>query len=295
MIIRATLPAAFDANVTRDINEAFREVPLMLGHVRVETPEPKDMIKVGAFSGFGSMPQKAEGADFTIDQPIQRFTQAFVHLTYELGFEVSKEMVDDGRERDVAMWASALGVSARDAVNILAANVLNNGYSTTWGDGKVLFATDHPTSGTAFGNTPSSAADLSATTLAAAIVALMNQVDHRGLRIPVTGVELFVPPALDQMAFELTSSNSVPHSTDNEPNYLRGRCVYNGPNPYLTDTNQWQVIATGQRHGLVFFLREPFNAGSYMKESNHGLVHWGRFRASAGVEEWRGTYGSSGA
>jgi len=296
MLIRSNIPAAFDRDVTRQIYQMFRgEVGLYLDHVKVETPDKSDMVKVAAYSGLATMGQKPEGADIPVSEPVQRFTQVFTHLTYAQGFEASYEMIEDDRRRDVAKFAQSLGRSARDAINILAANVLNNGYSSTWGDGTYLFSTAHTTAGANVANTPSSAADLSATTLAAGLVSLWNQVDHNGLKIPVTGVGLHVSPTLDQTAIELTQSAQVPYATDNEINYIRGRVSYGRPNPYLTDTDQWSLVATGGRHGLLFFLREAFNSAAYMKDSNLGLVHYAKFRASAGVEEWRGTYGSSGA
>lgn len=291
---RASFPATFDADVDRAINDAFLVAPALLDHVNVINDlDGKDDYKVDADSTLMAMPEKLEDQPIALDSMKQRYTLAMLYKLFALGFEASYEMVQDDKRGKIMRLAASLGQSAQDTLNTQAANLINNGFSTTWGDGVALFATTHPTAGGTASNTPATQADLTPTTLNAALVALMNTVDHRGKRMPIRGVRLLLPPALDKLGVELSKSANAIQTTDNEINYFAQRVLYDGANPYFTDSNGWAVQAL-QGHGLSLIMRELFNSGMYDKNDNLGRVHYAKLRAVAAVEFWRGTYGSSG-
>jgi phage major head subunit gpT-like protein len=293
---RGTFPAAFDANVDRAIKESYLTAPLFLEHVNViQDGSKSDDFKVDADASLGALREKIENGDIPLDTPSQRYTLALLYVTWALGFEASYEMQSDDKRGKVLRLAGQLGKSANETINILAANLVNLGFTTTWGDSKALFATDHPMEGGGTAsNKPATDADLDATTLNAALINLMTTLDHRGKHMPIRGVRLVLPPALDKIGVELAQSANAPHTSDNQLNYFRSRVVFNGSNPYLTDTNAWMVQAL-EGHGLDLIFREMFNTANYPTLSQLGKVFYGKMRAVAGVEFWRGTYASSGS
>ena len=67
---------------------------------------------------------------------------------------------------------------------IKAASPLNNGFGTfKAGDGKELFATDHPTVSGTFSNELTTPADLNETSLEQAMIDIAALTDERGLKI----------------------------------------------------------------------------------------------------------------
>ena len=291
---RSSFPATFDAEVDRAINESFLVAPAMLEHVNVIPDlDGGDDFKVDADSTLIAMPSKDEDSDIQLDSPSQIFTLAMLYKLFALGFERSYEMGQDDKRGKIMRLAASLGTSAQETLNVLAANLINLAFSTTWGDGKALFATDHPIAGGTASNTPATQADLTPTTLNAAIVNLLNTIDHKGKRMPIRGIRLLLPSALDKIGVELSKSTNAIQTTDNEINYFAKRVEFNGANPYFTDTNGWAVQAsTG--HGLILSMREMFNSDTYKKSNNLGRVYYAKLRAIAAAEFWRGTYGSSG-
>ena len=106
----------------------------------------KQSEKDSYMSGFGVMPQKQEGVAATYDTVYPGIAETYTHLTYALGYELTEEAVEDNLRTPETFnkYPEALDRSAKETVEVTAANVFNNGFSTTGFDGKVLFATDHP-------------------------------------------------------------------------------------------------------------------------------------------------------
>jgi hypothetical protein len=111
--------------------------------------------------------------------------------------------------------------------NILEAN-------PNMGDGKALFHADHKNLGNAA---------LSEASLTAAITAMRNQTDDKGNKIVVQPKYLVVPNELEWTARKLLQSAQVPGSADNDANVLRDVGLQPIICPWLTDANDWYLIA----------------------------------------------------
>ena len=73
---------------------------------------------------------------------------SYNHETIALAFAITEEAVEDNLYDKLAgRYTKALARSMNNAKQIKGANVLNNGFSSSYtgGDGKELLATDHPT------------------------------------------------------------------------------------------------------------------------------------------------------
>jgi len=100
----------------------------------------------------------------------------------------------------------------------------NHEFSASYagGDGKALFATDHPlVSGGTNSNTPATAADLNETSLENAVIQIAAWTDERGLLIAAKPKKLIVPPALQFVATRLLETELRVGTADNDINAIK--------------------------------------------------------------------------
>ena len=110
-------------------------------------------------SGFGAAPVKSEGAAIAYDNAQESWVARYNHETIAMGFAITEEAMEDNLYDSLSSrYTKALARSMAYTKQVKAAYPLNNGFSGgayTVGDGKTLFATDHPlVSGGTNSNTP---------------------------------------------------------------------------------------------------------------------------------------------
>ena len=250
-------------------------------------------------SGFGAMPEKAEGVAATYDTIYPGIKETYTHKTYALGYELTEEAVEDNLQTPETFnkLPQALSRSGEETVEITAAAVFNNGFTTAGFDGQYLFDDDHPNlGGGTQSNIPSTAADLSVTSLTAGLTAIEKFTDERGLKRPTKAVMLVVPVDLWNVAEELLESEYKPYVANNEVNALQKKDLQYFVWHYLTDTDAWFLLSEKANHMLKFYWRVKPGAlrrGTDFDSTN--LKHLSRMRFSVGYSHWMGTYGSVGA
>lgn len=250
-------------------------------------------------SGFGSMPEKQEGVAATYDTILPGIKETYTHKTYALGYEITEEAIEDNLQTPETFnkLPQALNRSGEETVEITAANVFNNGFSTNGFDGVPLFNTAHPMLGTGTqANRPSTDADLSVTSLTAGLTTIEKYTDERGLKQPTKAVLLAVPTDLWNIAEELIESEYKPYVANNEVNALQKKDLKYFVWHYLTDTDAWFLLSEKTNHQLKFYWRTKLGAlrrGAEFDTTN--LKHLARMRFSVGYSHWLGTYGTQGA
>ena len=254
-------------------------------------------------SGFSAAPVKSEGNAIAYDNGQEAWTARFNHQTIALGFSITEEAVEDNLYDALSSrYTKALARAMSYTKQVKAADILNSGFTgsgnPTYGDGKVLFATDHPlVSGGTNSNTQTTPADLNETTLEAAVIQIAAWKDERGLLIAAKPRKLVVPPNLQFVAERLLKTELRVGTADNDINALKnmgvipeGYCV----NHFLTDTNGYFLL-TDVPNGLKHFVRTPL-ATSMDGDFDTGNVRYkSRERYSFGVSDPLGIWGSPGA
>lgn len=254
-------------------------------------------------SGFSAAPVKSEGNAIAYDNGQEAWTARFNHQTIALGFSITEEAVEDNLYDALSSrYTKALARAMSYTKQVKAADILNSGFTgsgnPTYGDGKVLFATDHPlVSGGTNSNTQATPADLNETTLEAAVIQIAAWKDERNLLIAAKPRKLVVPPSLQFVAERLLKTELRVGTTDNDINALKnmgvipeGYCV----NHFLTDTNAYFLL-TDVPNGLKHFVRTPL-ATSMDGDFDTGNVRYkSRERYSFGVSDPLGIWGSAGA
>lgn len=208
-------------------------------------------------SGFGLAQRKPEGHPVAMDAMTQGFTTRATNVTYALGFIITRELYEDDQYGKVASQRSrALAFSMRQTKEIVAANILNRAFTSTYtfGDAKELCATDHPNAtGGTFANELAVASDLNQAALEQMAIDISNFTDDRGLKIAVMPKKLLVPPALMFEAERILKSSLEYDTANNAINAIKSRQIFPdgiAVNHYLTDTDAFFILT--DQEGLVY-------------------------------------------
>jgi phage major head subunit gpT-like protein len=254
-------------------------------------------------SGFGQAPVKNEGSAIAYDNAQEAWTARYTHETIAMGFSITEEAVEDNLYDSLSSrYTKALARGMAYTKQVKAAAVLNQGFTgagnPTYGDGQVLFSTQHPlVSGGVNSNTPSTAADLNETSLENAVIQIAAWTDERSLLIAAKPRKLIVPPSLMFVATRLLETELRVSTADNDINALKNNgSIPEGytVNHYLTDTNAW-FLTTDVPNGLKHFVRTPMSTGMDGDFDTGNVRYKARERYSFGVSDPLGIFGSPGA
>lgn len=251
-------------------------------------------------SGFGLAPVKGEGESIVYDSAQEVWTARYTHETIAMGFSITEEAMEDNLYDSLsARYTKAMARSMSYTKQTKAAAILNNGFSAsfTYGDGKRLFATDHPTViGLSNSNRPANYVDISETALEDANIQIAAWVDERGLLISARPVKLIIPPALQFETTRILQSDLRVGTADNDINAMKsmGMVPSVAVNHYLTDVDAW-FLKTDVPNSMKMFNRVPL-ATKMDGDFDTGNVRYkARERYSFGVSDPLGMYGSQGA
>jgi len=250
-------------------------------------------------SGFSAAPVKDEGSAIEYDNAQEAWTARYTHETIAMGFSVTEEAVEDNLYDSLsARYTKALARAMAYTKQVKGAAILNDAFSTTYGDGVALCSTSHPlVSGGTNSNTPSTAADLNETSLEAAIISIAGWTDERDLLIAAKPRKLVIPPALQFVATRLLETQGRVGTADNDLNAIKNNgSIPDGyaVNHYLTDTDAWFVM-TDVPNGLKHFTRTSMSTSMDADFDTGNSRYKARERYSFGVSDPLGVYGSPGA
>ena len=125
------------------------------------------------FTGFGTAPTKGEGAAVSYDGAQESYTARYSHETVALAFAVTEEAMEDNLYDTFAkIRARGLARAMANTKQVKAANLFNNGFSDTIGDGAAFFSDSHPTISDGNQSNLLAAADLTEATLETALTSI---------------------------------------------------------------------------------------------------------------------------
>lgn len=253
-------------------------------------------------TGFGLAPVKEQGAGVMYDTESQGTVTRATHVAYALGYIVTREELDDNKYEIVSKRrASALAFAMRQTKENVAANIYNRAFNSsyTFGDGKEMLATDHPTLNGSQSNELATAADLSEASLEDLCIQIMGAKNSRGLNINLMPRTLIVPRQLVFEANRIVKSTLQSGTANNDVNAIRVTGQFPGGikvNHYLTDQDAFFIrtnIPSGT--GLMHLQRvaNEFTQDNDFDTSNAKAKSYERYVFSVG--DWRAIYGTPGA
>ena len=252
-------------------------------------------------SGFSAAPVKDEGAAIEYDNAQEAWTARYTHETIAMGFSITEEAIEDNLYDSLSSrYTKALARAMAYTKQVKAAAILNGAFTggPTYGDGKVLCATDHPLiNGGTNSNRPTAGTDLNETALENAVIQIAGWTDERGLLIAAKPKRLIIPPSLQFVATRLLETELRVSTADNDINALKNNGSIPGGyavNHWLTDTNAW-FLTTDVPNGLKHFVRTPLSTSSEGDFDTGNMRYRARERYSFGVSDPLGIFGSPGA
>ena len=265
----------------------------MVFEVRGSTKAFEESLSI---SEFGQVPVKNQGGDITYEDPKQNWLHRLTHVTYGLGYKVTREMKEDNQYPQINSFTRGLARSVRATRELVPSNVLNRAFNSSYtgGDGLELCSTAHLLGkGGTYKNELTTAADLSATSLEQALIDIGDMVTDSGLLMKAMATRLVIPNELNWTATKLLESTLDPDSANNAVNPAKTIMPYTVWN-YLTDPDAWFLL-TNVLNGLVVYNRRmpEFTRDNDFDSENAKFKT--TFRMSAGWDDPRGIFGSPGA
>jgi len=251
-------------------------------------------------STFGLATVKGEGAPIQMDAQRQSFITRYPHIVYALGFAITQEMYEDDQYGVAAKkGAQALAFSMKQTKEIIAANVFNRGFNSSYagGDGSAMIATNHANwVGGTWSNRLSVDSDLSEAALEQACIDIAGFTDDRGKLIAVRPKKLVIARQNMFEAQRILGSDGRVGTELNDINAIKsmGMIPEIVTNHYLTDADAWFII-TDAPDGLKYFERKAMTFGTDNDSSTKNAIFTAQERYSFGFTDPRAVYGSPGA
>ena len=257
------------------------------------------------FTGFGTAPTKGEGAAVTYDDAQESYTARYTNETIALAFAVTEEAMEDNLYDTFAkLRARGLARAMANTKQVKAANLFNNGFTETIGDGAAFFSASHPTISAGLQSNLIAASDLSEATLETALTNVQKITDDRGILIGASSVSLHVPVdswAIADRVLASPGSTQVSAAAANPNTNAINATRHMGMLPdgfyvnrRFTDTTSWW-IKTDVPNGTKMFVRTPLQTKMEPDFDTGNLRFKARERYAFGVSDWRGWFGSQGS
>lgn len=252
-------------------------------------------------SNLGLATVKPEAGNIAYDDYKQHFLKRYAHITYGIGFILTREMIEDNQYVELAEKRSKmLGRAMHQTKENVAANVLNRAFNSSYtgADGLELCSAAHLLGkGGTYQNELTTAADLSEASLEQSCIDIMGLKDDAGLTISVMPRKLIVPRQLCFDAERILKSTLQNDSANNALNALKSKGVLPEGyvvNHYLTDTDAF-FIKTDAPDGMKMFQRRDAEIAQDSDFDSENVKFKATERYSVGWTDPRGIFGSPGA
>lgn len=249
-------------------------------------------------AGLGRFQRKEESKSLTYDNPIQGNVKRFTHVTYSLGFRVSREMYDDDLYGVMKKMSSELARSARQTVELEFASLLDDAFTGSehkGADNKALCADDHALAvGGTYANMGDVAADLGIGSLRAASERMERTVNERGLpENRGRGSLIVVSPTYQWVAKEIIGSEKQAYTPDNTMNTFNDMGLKYMVQHYMSNDDYWFLLTDKASHDIKFFWRMKPQFDNDDDFDTKDAKFSGIMRFSYGFTDWRGVDGGS--
>ena len=291
-IVEPILNEAFDGVYDQRADEwstVFRE----------QSGIPRNYHEEPVLYGFGAAPQLPDGSPVTYQQGGVLFLQRYVYQVFGLAFALTKVLVEDGDHIRIGqVYAKHLAQSLVETKELLAANVLNRAFNSSYagGDGVSLSNSAHPLVSGTFSNLLTTAANLSQTSLEQMLIQVRQAVDNNGKKIRLQPVKLVVAPGNVFQAEVLLKSVLRTGTANNDINPIKsigllpeGASVISR----LTNASNWWV-QTDAPEGLKLLMRRALEKTMEGDFETDSMRYKATERYQVGWTDPRAVFGTPG-
>ena len=247
----------------------------------------------------GLFRERAEGASTEYGTFNEGFLETFTPTTFSDGFRLTQWMYLNDMYGTMERLGAELGRMAAVSDETILANVLNNGFTSTYAgyDGVELFDVAHVReNGDIWRNKPATGedADLSQTSLEQGLIDFSDQRDGGGKRLSIKPVCLLTARNEWFNGWRYMSSDKSPENDTNAMNPLAELGLKHVVWDYLDTPKAWFLLADKQEHDLRVFDRIYFYSDHIYDFDTDDIKYKGVFSMSAGWGDARGVWGTSG-
>lgn len=297
---------AFGALLAPDLRKVYietgKERPLEYPAV-FNTPGMEwNPVKDQQISGLGTMPTKAEGTQFSIDQPILGGSKSYEASPFGLAVEITWEMWRDDLYAIMRTLVAEMARASRNRMEVDAWSVFNEAFlgsptvdQAGFTAGESLVDTIHVgIDGITRSNRPSVDVGFSITAIQNAILHFEDLTNERNLPRLMAPTMALVTSANKFIAREILGSTGKPFTADNEFNSLLAEELGWMVTHFITSSTAWFVIAAKGVHDINFFVRDTPIFDAFDDPWTKNAVFTSYQRHTKGFGAWRGVYGSTG-
>ncbi len=251
-------------------------------------------------NSFGLVPQKGQGDKIKYMSESQGAVTRATHVTRAAGYIITLEEATYNLYEKLGKQRGArLAAAFPRTKDKVAADFFNGAFSgTTYGDGKTLCATDHPSLAGNYQNELTVGADLSETSVEDLCVLIRKATDNVGNKIGLQPKRLMT--SSDDMfeATRILDSEFQNDTSNNAINALRfsDKIPEHFDNPYLTSSDAFFIMTDiADTDGLIYFDAIPFKLMMDNDSDTLNEKHFGFEAYSFTVGDPRAVFGSAGS
>ncbi|MCC6446211.1 MAG: Mu-like prophage major head subunit gpT family protein [Armatimonadetes bacterium] len=297
MLTRTDIPELLEPGLRAVFFEMYESLPAQ--YERIATIVPSDRAEE-SYGWLGSVPAMREFTDERIPAALSAYGYTIRNRKWESTVAVDRDAIEDEQYGQIRLRVQQLAQEARRHQDELVFTLLASGFTEKCYDGQPFFSASHPEGGV---QSNKGTAALGAASLQSAISAMMKFKDDSGRPLGIVPDTLVVPPDLKWTAMELLNSAYYPESLGTASYQKLAANVLQGSlelvvSPYLTDTNNWFVLACRRVvRPILFQQRSPVEFAALEGSTDEGFMrdtyHYGvRARYNAGFSDWRLAFGS---
>lgn len=302
---RPVWPTLLDPSFRKIYNDTEKRFESKIASIFNVENTDKAYEKDTSVSSLGRLVPKSEGDSIVYSKPTAGYPVVYTPLTWALGEIITHEMYEDDLTNIMKKSPRRLSQAKMTTKEYFGADIFNYGFTYggggsalfNGGDGKALFATDHPLkSGGTMSNYTT--ADLDEDALEAAMVSMRATKDNKGELQLIQPDTLLVPPALEKEARILLESTQRTGTANNDINPYKGALKivvwdFIGSAAGGSDT-AWFLLDSSQ-HQVNWFNREDTGVEGPEYDFDTKDAKWSVLaRWAVGFSDWRGTYASKG-
>lgn len=278
----------------------FQELPDMLGFLFTLPPSNgRDTMRWSSVGTLSDFSEFTGNVDYTSQS--QGYDTVSTPVEWTKGIQVERKLFDDDQYNIMDQKPVAVANSAFRTRQKHGARMLNNAFSVdnffyNNSEAVALCSNSHTTTSGAstasgFDNLVTSA--LSATAVAAARIQMVGFRGDQAERVSIIPDELWIPPDLFEVAFEIISSQGKVDTANNNRNVHQGRYTVHEWN-YLTDTNNWFMMDSSMKKLNMFWVERVPLEFAMVEDFDTLTAKWrGYQRYSNAHTDWRHILGAS--
>ncbi len=254
-------------------------------------------------TGLGVAIEKPEGTKIAMDKPKFLGKVRITHRTFGLGYEITREAVEDDLYGLLTRNGSRnLARALRETEELTAWSIVNGMFTTTLGyDGLPIISDSHPIlGGGVVSNKANPGVDLSTTALQASIERFLLLKNDRGFNINIAPKRLLTSVTEQWTAQEILGSEFNLDVADAgsgnviTPNVVRKFGITPIFSRRLTDPDAFFVLADKSQTKFTFYWRRKPQYDDDYRKREQVSEHYIHARFSAGINDWHGIDGSTG-